>query len=99
MYPVVHSRLPHPLITFASLADGQFCSPARTVWQGKHIVNVRNIIAAQIEQMQTGKKSRFSKAALNTPSPPGVGVPPRFGDIRDFLAILSDIREKLARTG
>ena len=47
--------------------------------------------------MQTGKKSRFSKAALNTPSPPGVGVPPDLSDISDFLAILSDIREKLAR--
>ena len=35
--------------------------------------------------------------ALNTPSPPGVGVPPRLSDIRNFLAILSDIREKLAR--
>ena len=34
---------------------------------------------------------------LNTPSPPGVGVPPDLSDISDFLAILSDIREKLAR--
>ena len=45
------------------------------------------------------EKMAFPGKALNTPSPPGVGVPPRFGDIRDFLAILGDIREKLTRTG